>query len=209
MTAIGEPVTVALRSRIPLETDLDIVHQKDRWHLVDPADPGTVILEATRWEPDYASTDPVSIEQAAAARQGFPLTREDHPAPHCLSCGLSEQSLRAHAGPLGDGRWATPLSLPSWALVDGAVDMSLVWMAMDCSCGWYISHSAPRRQALTVQFAVDVHARIEPDTDYALVAWNGDYEPGWDGRKRGAAASLFDADGNCVAQSRSFWVSLT
>jgi hypothetical protein len=42
--AIGEPVTVALRSAIPLETDLDVVHHDGKWHLVDPSDPATVIL---------------------------------------------------------------------------------------------------------------------------------------------------------------------
>ena len=206
--AIGEPVTVALRSRIPLETDLDIVHREDRWHLVDPSDPGTVILEATRWSADYPTTTPVSIEQAADARGGFPLTAEEHPAPHCLSCGVGDDSLQVQAGPLGDGRWATPLRLPEWAVVDGAVDMSLVWMAVDCSCGWYIGHSMPAPgQAVTVQFAVDVIAPIEPETDYALVAWHGDYSPRWDGRKRGAAAALFDSAGNLVVSSRSFWVS--
>ena len=81
-------------------------------------------------------------------------------------------------------------------MIDGEVDLSLVWMAMDCSCGWYISHSGPdQRKAVTVQFAVDVHEPIFPETDYALVAWNGDYDAGWDGRKRGAAAALFDAAG--------------
>lgn len=205
--AIGEPVTVALRSRIPLETDLDVVHQDDRWHLVDPSDPGTVILEATRWDADYTTTGAVSIHDAAAARESFPLTADTHPAPHCMSCGMGDRSLHVHAGPLGDGRWATPFRLPEWSLVDGAVDMSLVWMAMDCSCGWYISHSGDQRQAVTVQFAVDVHEPITPETDYALVAWSGDYDPGWDGRKRGAAAALFDTAGTCVASSRSFWVA--
>ncbi len=208
--AIGEPVTVALRSPIPLETDLDIVHRDEHWHLVDPSDPGTVILEATRWAPDYAATKPVSIDQAAAAREGFPMTAENHPAPHCLSCGLGERSLRVHAGPLADGRWATPLRLPEWSLVDGHVDMSLLWMAVDCSCGWYISQSQPAQaRAVTVQFAVDVVAPIEPETDYALVSWHGDYSPDWDGRKRGAAAAVFDAAGNVVASSRSFWVAPT
>jgi hypothetical protein len=206
--AIGEPVTVALRSPIPLETHLDVVHLDDCWHLVDPSNPGTVILEATRWDPDYAPTEAVTIEQAATAREAFPLTADTHPAPHCMSCGLGEHSLHVHAGPLGDGRWATPFRLPDWSLIDGGVDMSLLWMAMDCSCGWYISHSgAEHRQAVTVQFAVDVHQPIAPETDYALVAWHGDYSPTWDGRKRGAAAALFDASGTCVASSRSFWVA--
>lgn len=206
--AIGEPVTVALRSAIPLETDLDVVHHDGRWHLVDPSDPSTVILEATRWDATYAATEAVSIDQAATARARFPLTEEDHPAPNCLSCGLGERSLRVHAGPLGDGRWATPFHAPEWAIVDGIVDLSLLWMAMDCSSAWYISHSgSEHRQALTVQFAVDVRAPIEAQTDYSLVAWNGDYEAGWDGRKRGAGTALFDADGSCVAQSRSFWLA--
>ena len=206
--AIGEPVTVALRSPIPLETDLAIVHRDDHWHLVDPSDPARVILEATRWAPDYAATEPVSIDQAAAAREGFPMTAENHPAPHCLSCGLGEHSLHVHAGPLADGRWATPLRLPEWSLIDGHIDMSLLWMAVDCSCGWYIGHSRPAPgQAVTVQFAVNVFAPIEPETDYALVSWHGDYSPNWDGRKRGAAAAVFDAAGNLVASSRSFWVA--
>lgn len=206
--AIGEPVSIALRNPIPLEVDLDVVRHDDRWRLVDPADPERVIMEATRWHGDYAATTPVSVDQASAAREAFPMTAEDHPAPHCLSCGLGERSLRVHAGPLGDGRWATPVRIPEWSLVDGQVDYSLLWMAMDCSCGWYISNSSTeRRQAVTVQFAVDTFAPIEPETDYALVSWHGDYEPGWDGRKRGAAAALFDGAGKRVASSRSFWVA--
>ena len=206
--AIGEPATVALRSPIPLDTDLDIVHHDDRWQLVNPSDPGTVILEATRWDPDYATTTPISIDQAAEARESFPMTAETHPAPHCLSCGTHDHSLQVHAGPLPDGRWATPLRLPEWSLIDGKVDMSLVWMAVDCSCGWYISgSSAAQARAVTVQFAVDVVAPIEPETDYALISWHGDYSPDWDGRKRGAAAALFDAGGDLVASSRSFWVA--
>ena len=117
--AIGEPVTVALRSPIPLETGLDVVHLDDCWHLVDPSDPGTVILEATRWDVDYPSTNAVTIEEAAVAREAFPLTADTHPAPHCMSCGLGEHSLHVHAGPLGDGRWATPFRLPNWSLIDG------------------------------------------------------------------------------------------
>jgi len=206
--AIGEPTTFALRSPIPLETDLHVVQDGDRWHLVDPADPSTVIMEATRWDASYPSGNAVSIDDAAAAREAFPLAGESHPAPHCMSCGVHDRSLNVHAGPLGDGRWASPLRMPEWSLIDGEVDLSLVWMAMDCSCGWYISHSGPdQRKAVTVQFAVDVHEPIFPETDYALVAWNGDYDAGWDGRKRGAAAALFDAAGKQVASSRSFWVA--
>lgn len=208
VAVIDEPVTVALRSPIPLETELEVVQRDDRWHLIDPADPATIILEATLWDPNYASCDAVSIDDAGAARDAFSLTAETHPAPHCMSCGIHDRSLNVHAGPLGDGRWASPLRMPEWSLIDGEVDVSLLWMAMDCSCGWYISQSGPdHRKAVTVQFAVDIHEPIAPETDYSLVAWNGDYDSGWDGRKRGSAAALFDAAGTQVASSRSFWVA--
>lgn len=208
-TAIGEEVTIALKSRIPLDTALDVVHLDDRWHLLDPTDPETVIMEATRWEPDFSTTEPVTFDAAEQARQGFAVSAEDHPAPHCVSCGLDEPTLRVQAGPLGDGRWATPFLAPAWAARDGIVDTSLIWMAMDCSCGWYISGSSDvARSAVTAQFAVQIHQPIKIDTPYALVAWHGDYEPGWDGRKRGAAAALFDTSGACVAQSRSFWIAI-
>lgn len=208
--AIGVDVTIALRSPIPLETDLHILEHDDRWTLVDPADPGTVILEAATWEPSYPQTDPVSIAEAATARDAFPLTPATHPAPHCFSCGLDHPSLGVHAGPLGDGRLATPFRLPSWSTIDGAVDPGLVWMAMDCSSGWYVAHTGPERRpsAVTVQFAVEIHEPIQAETDYALVAWHGDHDPAWDGRKRGAAAALFDEAGALMASCRSFWVSL-
>ena len=168
------------------------------------------MLEATHWKPDYVLTSTVAVDQAEDARHRFPLTADNHPAPGCASCGLGPDSLRVHAGPLGDGRWATTFRLPERTLTaDGTVDESLLWMAMDCSCGWYTSMEGPEyRRGVTVQFAVDVHQPIEIETDYVLVAWSGDYAPAWDGRKRGAAAALFATDGTCVAQSRSFWLAV-
>ena len=79
----------------------------------------------------------VEQEQAEAARAGFPLADDEHPAPHCLSCGIGERTLGVHAGPLDDGRWASPLRFPDWSLVDDRrVDDGLVWMAMDCAMWW-------------------------------------------------------------------------
>ena len=118
-----------------------------------------------------------------------------------------ERTLGVHAGPLPDGRWATPLRFPEWSLVDGEVDEGLVWMAIDCASGWYTSDSGSNPgRGLTVQFAVQIDGPLDPNGDYALVAWHGDHLPDWDGRKRGAAAALFDRDGVCVARSASYWV---
>ncbi|MEM7095513.1 MAG: hypothetical protein AAF567_21100 [Actinomycetota bacterium] len=203
---IDQPVTTALRSKLPLETELRVDQVvDDRWQLVDPTDDDRVLLEAASWAPDCPETAPVSVDEAEAARRLARIDLADHPAPHCVSCGLDEGSLRVHAGPLGDGRWATPLRLPVTA--DGGVDDSLLWMAVDCACGWYTSGTGDQGgRGVTVQFAVEQVAPIEPEVDYVLVAWNGDFVPDWDGRKRGAAAALFTADGSVVARSRSFWL---
>ena len=96
---IGQPATVAIRAPIPLDTDLTVVSLgsdsgQERWHLVDnttsdgSSDDPIVIMEAERWDPDFDSTSTVSIEEARAARQQFPVDDADHPVPHCFSCGI-------------------------------------------------------------------------------------------------------------------------
>lgn len=221
---LGGPasITTALRRPIPLDTDLVVRPATVRgggqgWILAVPDELDQPILEASAWTPDVASTEPVTIEAAEAARARHAMDAADHPAPHCLSCGLGPESLRVHAGPLdeGDGpleegagvaRYATPLRIP----VDpstGEADESLVWMAIDCACGWFTSRSgASPGSGVTVQYAVEIVAPLEPETDYVLVAWHGDGPADWDGRKRTSAAVVFDAAGAVMARSRSLWV---
>lgn len=206
--AIGEPLTVAFRSPIPLETALDVIELNDRWLLVDPAAPDVSILEGTRWEANYSATTAVSVAEADRARNGFVHDETTHPAPLCWSCGLTPTSMRVHAGPLDDGRWATPWRAPDWAIDDGgAIDPAAVWASVDCATAWFIGGVEARR-VLTVQYAVEIASELRAGEDYALVAWAGDYPDGWDGRKRGGAAELFDGDGRSVARSRSFWLSV-
>lgn len=193
------------------------VDDTDGWTLIDPEAPEIPILEAARWAPAFPATAPVSVAEAEEARSAAGVDIANHPAPHCLSCGLGERSLRVHAGPVGDGRWATPFRIPDWASAErtdarsgygSSLDESFLWMALDCSCGWYISNSGEERNAVTVQFAVEVHEPLRAETDYVIVAWSGDHPPEWDGRKRHAAATLFGNDGRVVAQSTSLWVSV-
>ena len=137
----------------------------------------------------------------------FPLF-DDHPVPHCFSCGLQPDSMHVHSGPLRDGRWATDWTVPYWAAdADGTVDEGVLWAAIDCSQAWYATNAGGRRHGVTVQLAVDVEVPLQPGATYAVVAWAGDYPDDWEGRKRGACGALFDELGRCVARSRSFWVA--
>lgn len=205
---IGEPVTFALRQPIPLETDLFIWPRDEVWHLAATADDAPIMI-ASRWDATFAQTTPISANEGAVAKRGFPLGGELHPVPECFSCGLQSDSMQVHSGPLGDGRWASDWRVPNWAVGDdGAVDNGALWAAIDCAAAWYANCEGGIRRSVTAQLAVDVRVRLRPDEQYALVAWAGDYDEAWDGRKRGAASAAFASDGTCVAVARSFWIAL-
>jgi hypothetical protein len=207
-TAIGEPVTVAIRRPIPLNINLAVVEVDDSWHLVDPAQPSEPVLIATRSDATFAETNAVSVESAADARSRFPL-HDDHPVPVCFSCGTNPDSMRVHSGPLGEGRWATDWTVPDWAVDDaGTVDEGALWAAIDCAQAWYAGNAGGRRHSVTVQLAVEIFEPLEPGATYSLVAWNGTYDTEWDGRKRGAGGAVFANNGTCVAHSSSFWIAI-
>ena len=211
-TQIGEPVTVALRSPIPLGVDLTITDVDGSWQLVDTtiATRPTTVLSASRWTPNFPATDAISIDDARAARTRFPYTAEEHPASQCFSCGVGDDSMRTHAGPLLDGRVATDWTVPTWAVLgQEQTAEGALWAALDCTSAWFVCGGGDeRRAAFTVQFACEVLAPLAVDVTYALVGWGGDVDRGWDGRKREAASAAFDPDGNCVARSVSLWVSV-
>lgn len=212
---IDHPVTVAIKSRVPLDTDLEVVHdlENERWLLVDQTgDDAVVVMVAEPWEATFADTAPVSVDEAADARGRFGTVVDDHPVPFCFSCGLQHDSMHVHAGPLADDpeeRFATDWTPPAWAIrSDGTVDPGTVWAAIDCTAAFYVGYSRERKTALTVQYAVEQLHPIDATTTYALVGWAGDHATDWDGRKRHGASAAFAPDGTCVARSVSFWLAL-
>ncbi len=202
---LSGPVTMAIRAPIPLDADLHVVGGEGRWELID--EHGVTIMIADAWEPAFADTPAVTIAAAREARSGFADLITEHPVPFCFSCGTQHDSMRVHAAPLPDGRFASDWTVPDWAATDGAVDTGTLWAALDCCAAWWVGWSQEQRLAFTVQYAVEQTAPLEPGATYALVAWGGDGASGWQGRKRHAASAAFDADGRCVARSVSLWVA--
>jgi hypothetical protein len=205
----GAAVTVRLRTPVPLDADLVVVREAGpRWTCSDGE---VVVCEARPWEPDVPDTPPVSRSAAQAARRRFPVRPEDHPVPHCFSCGIQPDSMRVHAGPVGSmpERYATDWTAPQWAArSDGTTDPAALWAALDCTAAWYVSCHPTYRRCVTAQYAVEVLRPVEAGAALALVAWDGDWPGGWDGRKRGAASVAFDVEGRVVARARSLWVAL-
>jgi hypothetical protein len=205
---LGRPASVAIKAPIPLETDLVVEASPEGRPRLVTAD-GTTIMVAGDVTETFPTTDPVSIETAREARSRFGEIATEHPVPYCFSCGIQHDSMKVHAAPLGDDRFATDWTVPDWAVgADGHVDEGVLWAAIDCCAAWWVGYSRDQRVAFTAQFVTEVLYPLEPGATYALVAWSGDRDPEWDGRKRHAASAAFDAHGRCVARSASFWVSV-
>jgi len=207
---VGQALTVSLRSPIPLETELSVVSLgTDHWQVgFDNAGDGQLVLEGRPALRKFASTEPVSIEAAVDARSRFRST--EHPAPLCFSCGTHPASMCVHNGPLldGTGRFATDWTPPAWVGdADGAVDAPTIWAVLDCASGFYVGQDEDRPAGVTVQYEVEILAKVHVEQPHAVVAWNGVHPDHWDGRKRGAGSCVFDASGTLLAQSSSFWVA--
>jgi hypothetical protein len=200
---------VSLLAAVPLETDLTIVEGDDGWSLVDATGPNPVTVMTARPSVGPSpNTEPVMLDEAIEGRARFEFAAGNHPVPRCFSCGLQHDSMRVHAGPLDDGRYATDWTVPDWAVDDrGQVDEGVLWAAVDCTAAWYVCASRGYRMAFTVELSLEQLHPLEPGGTYALVGWNGDGPEEWDGRKRHGASAAFAPDGTLVARSRSFWVS--
>lgn len=201
------PATVRLCAPVPLDQDLDVRAVPGGLNLVDGV-ADRVLMEARNWRPSFPDAAPVSVEAAAAARVDSAFLADRHPAPDCFSCGVGQGAMGVHPGMMDDGRVATDWRPPRWAVDDGGrVDSGVLWAALDCVSGFYVSADGAVPMAFTAQYAVEALAPLDPDKRYAIVAWAGDAPAAWDGRKRRAAAAAFDDDGRVVGRAASFWVA--
>lgn len=205
--AVGQPVAIDLRAPIPLDAPLEVASVGDGWELRHGVT--TIMRAAPRSPGGLPQTGAVGVAEAAAAMAGFPGTDGDHEASGCFSCGLGERTMRVWPGPLADGsgRTATRWSPPEWVGdADGRVDDAMAWTALDCVQGFFVNFGAgPRRNSLTVRFEAEVYRPVTVGAEYAIVGFDG-HGRGWEGRKRMAAANIFDAEGRLVAGAASLWV---
>lgn len=206
-SAIGRPLSISLRAPIPLSSDLRVIEVPGGWELRDGE---TVIMRGEPRTTRWGATEPVTVHAAATARQRF-TGHIEHSAPECVSCGIGEKSMRVWAGVLDDGtnRVASDWVPPPWAADDtGVVHKHFVWMALDCTSGFFVSSTSAGRDAVTAQFAAETLTPLRAGETYVTIGFDGNWEGDWDGRKRGAGAAVFTTDGELVAQADSFWIAV-
>ena len=135
---------------------------------------------------------------------------EGHWFDTCFVCGPSRaegDGLRMFPGALhGEARFATVFR-PDASLADdeGRVRPEIVWAALDCPTSAPIAdwHNE-RPPSVLARLAARIDAPLHAGREYLSLAW----PLGEDGRKRSAAAALYDDDGAPVAVSRALWIEL-
>jgi hypothetical protein len=195
------PYQIDFRNPIPLDVDLAL-ERTDRGARATHAD--KVVVEGKVAEPVSRVPEFVPLEAAATAREAAEADSLEI-VSSCFSCGTRPDTLRVHAGPVGDGRFATPYTPPAWVAPSGVVEPSFVWAPLDCAAGWCLSWDPPRPRAVTGMLTMDVLADVLPHHDYVIVA---DSDGPWHTRTRRAWSALYTTHGELVARSESLWIAL-
>jgi hypothetical protein len=190
---LGRTAEVTLRKPPPLDRPFDVEREGDRLlvrdghALVAEAEPAKVELDAPA-PPSYSEA-----ERASARYPGF----EEHAFPTCFVCGPAREpgdGLRIFAGPVGDGRVASP-----WTPAEVAPE--LVWAALDCPGAIAVGYPE-RGETLLGRFAAEIEELPRIGESCVVVGW----PLGEEGRKLYAGTALFGEDGRQLASARATWI---
>ena len=193
---------VTLRRPPPLDRPIVVEHLDGIVRLLDGDE---LVAEAEAAEVVVPVVEPVGrAEAAAASARSVARDPELHPFPGCFACGprRTEPGLGLFAGPLGDGRFATPWTpAPDLPAHDGVVDPVVVWAALDCPTA--APHlPAPDGMAFVLgRITGRLVAPVRVGADLVVVSW----ATGHDGRRHTSAAALLDAAGAVLACSDAVW----
>ena len=201
---------VTLKAPPPLERPLS-VERGDGGVVV--RDGEVVVAEGRPADVDVDPPAPVELDIARASAGGPFLDADQHPFPSCFVCGpvrAEGDGLRIFAGPV-DGAsgafadvWTPPESLGG---ADGHVPDEIVWAALDCPTSGPVANDPGQVGFLPIvlgRFAVRIDRPVAAGEPHVVMSWS----TGVDGRKRGAAAALYTADGEPCAVSRALWIEL-
>jgi hypothetical protein len=202
----AEEVGVSLRSPPPLERPLSVARDGDR---VELRDGDLLVAEGAPDELRLEVPDPVSPDEAAAASEaGHERWTARHPFPTCLVCGPGRRpgdGLRLFPGPLRDRTYAARWT-PAESLDDGTgkVRPEFVWAALDCPTSAPVANFGAGPPLVLGRLTARLGCPVRVGEPHAVLAWPLSV----DGRKRQAAAALFDSQGRLLCASRALWVEL-
>lgn len=204
----AEEVEVSLRSPPPLERPLDVVRDGGR---VELRDGDTLVAEGGPVELLLEVPDAVARDEVAAAEEaGRETWTARHPFPTCVVCGPARAA--------GDGLRIFPAALPDrdglfgacWTPSeqegdgDGWVRPELVWAALDCPTSAPVANFGEGPPMVLASLAARLGCAVRVGEPHTILSWALEV----DGRKRRAAAALYDSDGILTCVSRALWIEL-
>ncbi len=190
---LGGRAEVTLRSPPPLDRPLDVAREGERL-LVRDGD--ALVAESAPLEVELDVPKAPSYEEAERASARYPGF-EEHAFPTCFVCGPERErgdGLRIFAGPLRDGRVASP-----W--IPAEVAPEVIWAALDCPGAIAVGYPE-RGETLLGRFAVEIEQLPRVGERCVVVGW----PLGEEGRKLYAGTALFGEDGRQLASARATWI---
>ena len=204
----AEEVEVSLRKPPPLDHPLEIVRDGER---VELRDGDTLVAEGAPTELLFDVPDAVPRGEVAAAEEaGREIWTADHPFPSCVVCGPTREA--------GDGMRIFPAALPDrdglfgacWTPGelesdgDGWVRPELAWAALDCPTSAPVANFGEGPPMVLASLAARLGCPVRVGEPHTILSWGLEV----DGRKRRAAAALYDSDGLLTCASRALWIEL-
>jgi hypothetical protein len=202
----AETAAVALQSPPPLERPLAVMRDGERVELHDGE---TLVAAAAPAELSLTLPEPVPLDRVrAASDDGREQWTAKHPFPTCFVCGPDRapgDGLRLVPGELDDGRFAAPWT-PDESVDDGGGDAraEYVWAVLDCPTSAPVANFGTDAPVVLASLTARLYGEVNVGEPHTIVSWPLEV----DGRKRHAAAALFDSDGRPVGASRALWIQL-
>ncbi len=204
----AEEVEVTLRKPPPLERPLALapndgsVELRDGELLVAEARPAELRIDV----PDAAPAE--ELERAEAA--GHEHWTAAHPFPTCFVCGPAREP--------GDGMRVFPLELPgregvfgarwrpheSLAAAGGSVRPEYLWAALDCPTSAPVANFGKGPPMVLARMTARLGCDVRAGEQHSILSW----PLARDGRKREAAAALYDSEGRMLCASKALWIEL-
>jgi hypothetical protein len=203
-----EEVEVSLRTPPPLDRPLEVVRDGER---VELRDGDTLVAEGGPTELLLDVPDAVPRDEVAAAEDaGREVWTAKHPFPTCVVCGPDREA--------GDGMRIFPVALPGrdglfgacWTPHDsdgdgdGCVRPELVWAALDCPTSAPVANFGEGPPMVLASLAARLGCPVRAGEPHTILSWGLEV----DGRKRRAAAALYDSGGILTSASRALWIEL-
>jgi hypothetical protein len=203
----ADAVEVTLRLPPPLERPLMAVHDGAR---VELRDGDALVAEGQPSELLLEVPEPVELREIARAEEtGLARWTDRHPFPTCVVCGPERDE--------GDGLRVFPVELPGrnglygarWRpdatlADDGEVRQECVWAALDCPTSAPVANFGEGPAIVLARLTARLGCSVRAGEQHSILSW----ALGREGRKRHAAAALYDSEGRMLCLSRALWIEL-